>query len=284
MTSLNLLLNALAEQTYPARRFECVIIDNGGGLGGESNVFVDRAYAFGVRVLREDRRGSYAVRNRGLQEARGEVLAFTDADCLPRVDWLTSAVARLQTADGPAMIGGRVEVVRAAEHPASAFQWYSILNDVNQARFLSQFHFAATANMVTSRETFKRVGDFNPALFSGGDLEWGATCLARGIDQIYSPDAVVHHPARATWTALVAKARRITGGHYQLNSRSRSPFLKTLVLTLGIAWASLRRTCFDPRLPTLGCRVQVVIIDLILRLVQSCELVRLRLGGRPRNC
>jgi GT2 family glycosyltransferase len=279
-TSLRLLLRALAEQTYPAQRFECVLIDN----GGATPVCVDEQYAFDVRVFREARPGSYAARNRGIHEARGEVLAFTDADCLPQTDWLARAVARLQSANGSALVAGQVEVICDHEQSAGALAWYSVLNDLNQARFVSQFHFAATANMIISREAAQRVGEFDAALFSGGDFEWGRRAWARGIEQIYSQEVVVRHPARTTWGALVARARRITGGHYQLNRKTLWPLSTTVVLIVRIASASMLRACCDPRLPTLGCRLKVMAIDLVLRLVQFAEAVRLRFGGRPSRC
>jgi len=82
----------------------------------------------------------------------------------------------------------------------------------------------------------------------------------------------------------VAKTRRIAGGHYVLNSRTGRPLLTTVAMTLSIAAASLRRSWLDPRLPTVGCRLGVILVELSLRLVQLCEVVRLRLGGRALNC
>src|SRR5690606_16589320 len=74
---------ALLAQDYPAERVEVLVVDNA------SDVDVSVALPAGetrVRLLHESRRGSYAARNRALTEATGEVLAFTDADCLPRPD------------------------------------------------------------------------------------------------------------------------------------------------------------------------------------------------------
>lgn len=275
--SLATLLRALGEQDYPQDRFECLVIDN---LCQEP-IRVPVACNFAVWVICEPRPGSYAARNRGLQQARGNVLAFTDADCIPRRDWLSSAVRRLQAVDQPVMVAGGIEVFCQSELGGSAFEWHSVVNDLNQARFVAQYHFAATANMITTRKVFERVGQFNPALLSGGDLEWGQRAWSTGIEQVYAEEAVVRHPARSSFSSLVSKTRRIAGGHYQYHDGKGDRFLATVATTVRIACASICRSCKDPRPPTLGCRLRVVAIDLALRVIQMGEIVRLRLGGQP---
>jgi GT2 family glycosyltransferase len=275
--SLARLMRALREQDYPQDCFECLVIDN---LCGEP-VQIPNDCIFPVRIFCEPRPGSYAARNRGLQHARGQILAFTDADCIPRREWLSSAVRRLEAADQPVMVAGGIEVFCQREIGGSVFEWHSVVNDLNQARFVAQYHFAATANMITTRKVFERVGPFNPALLSGGDLEWGQRAWSMGIDQVYAEEAVVRHPARSSFQSLIKKTRRIAGGHYQFHDGKGDRFLATMATTLRIACASMCRSWQDPRLPTLGCRLRVVAIDVALRLIQIAEIVRLRLGGEP---
>lgn len=284
--SLAVLLRALADQDFPREHFECLVIDN----GSAEPIRIPAGCPLKIRVLREGQRGSYAARNRGLREARGDIVAFTDADCIPRSDWLSRAVERIQAAHGPAMVAGHVEVACLGEMPGRDspwyrfFQWHSVANDLNQRRFVSRFHFAATANLITTRDVFERTGEFSTQLFSGGDVEWGQRAWSLGVQQIYAEDVVVLHPARANLRSLVAKTRRIAGGHFVLNSRTGRPLLTTLAMTLNIAAASLRRSWLDPRLPTVGCRLGVIVVELSLRLVQLCEVMRLGLGGRALNC
>lgn len=52
-----------------------------------------------VVCVREARPGSYAARNAGLHVARGDVYAFTDADCIPTPDWLTTGLATFKESD-----------------------------------------------------------------------------------------------------------------------------------------------------------------------------------------
>ncbi|WP_406672106.1 glycosyltransferase, partial [Natronospira sp.] len=70
-------LRALEEQTYPADRYQVLVVDNG---SGEDIAGVCRAFPR-VRCVSEPRPGSYAARNKGIACTEGEFLAFTDSDC-----------------------------------------------------------------------------------------------------------------------------------------------------------------------------------------------------------
>src|SRR5262245_4968132 len=275
--SLGTLLSALDEQDYDPDRFECVAVDN----GSDEPLTVCHYRKYEVRVLREPQAGSYAARNCGLREARGDVLIFTDADCMPRSDWLSAAVRHILAAQHPIILAGQLDVLHESQSRNSSLGWHSVVNDLDQSRFVNRYHFAATANMVTTREVFQCVGQFNPALLSGGDFEWGQRAWTRAFQLKFCEDMVVWHPARADWKSLVAKTRRIAGGHYGLNRQHRQPLRATIHTTLEIAAASLRRSWFDPRLPTLFCRLRVLTVDAGLRVIQLCEVLRLGLGGQP---
>lgn len=275
--SLQRLLQALEQQDYGTANFECVLIDN--GSTEPLRCFGNRS--FKVRILHESRAGSYAARNCGLQAAQGTILAFTDADCIPEKTWLSSAVRYLSAASSEVIVGGRLHVLHSAHANNSTLGWHSVVNDLDQASFVSRYHFAATANMVTTPGVFQRVGTFKPELLSGGDLEWGQRAWKCGVKVAYCEATVVQHPARADWRSLVAKTRRIAGGHYTLHRRVGRPLVATILLTAQVAAGSLRRSWLDPRLPTLGCRLRVLAIDLALRLIQLGEVMRLWLGGQP---
>ena len=276
--ALAMLLRALARQDYAAERFECVIVDN----GSPEPLRVQQALPFAVRVVREPSPGSYAARNRGISQARGSILAFTDADCVPRSDWLSSAVANLQQARGPAVVAGQITVTRHGARADSAWQWHSAINDLNQRRFVNEYHFAATANLIANRIVFDQVGVFDATLFSGGDWEWGRRAWSAGVAILFAEDVVVEHPARANWESLVAKARRVTGGHFAILRRRARPLVATLILLAKITRASLARTWAEVQIPTWR-RFQIMSVDLMLRFSQLGEIVRLALGGLARR-
>ena len=82
-------LDSLLAQDYPA--VEVIVVDDGSRDG--TRAIAERYPHF--RLITHENRGLSAARNDGIQAARGDVVAFTDADCAVDPDWLTYLVARL---------------------------------------------------------------------------------------------------------------------------------------------------------------------------------------------
>lgn len=83
---------------------EVIVVDDGSSDGSE-----EVAAAAGARVVRnERRRNAGGARNRGIDEARGDVLAFMDADVVVAPDWLERAVAHLARDPRIVAVGGRI--------------------------------------------------------------------------------------------------------------------------------------------------------------------------------
>ncbi|WP_265523739.1 glycosyltransferase [Oerskovia flava] len=202
-------LAALTAQDYPADRFEVVVSDNASTIDLRP-AFPDDAR---FRKVEEPQRGSYSARNTAVRHATGEILAFTDGDCIPRPDWLTRGVAALTAADGPDAVGGEINILfRRGSTPTTGPELYETVEGFDQQRFVTVTHFAATANLLVTSATFRRVGDFNAGLASGGDLEWGRRLQVAGGRLDFAGDAVVDHPSRPSWRDLTHKTLRISHG------------------------------------------------------------------------
>jgi glycosyltransferase involved in cell wall biosynthesis len=208
---LRICLQALERQTFELP-FEVLVVDNGSEHDPRR---VLGAFA-GVRLLREPRPSSYAARNRGVRDARGEVLAFTDSDCIPAEDWLERGHARVMALAEPAFVAGRIDVFAQEPADPTPAERYEQLHAFPQRRFAEEMHFAATANLFVRRDVFARVGEFSDELISSGDREWGQRAAARGVAAVYADDAPVRHPARRSLAELARKARRVQAGLAQL--------------------------------------------------------------------
>ncbi len=207
-------VDAILAQDYPADRFEVIVVDNGSRSSPADVLPADRR----LTVAHEPGPGSYRARNLALATATGDILAFTDADCRPDPGWLTAAVHYLRARPDIDMIGGRVELVFAGGRPVSGPEWYEFNEGFPQERYVRS-GFAVTANMVTRRRVFDRVGDFDADLLSGGDAEWGRRVRDSGGAQSYVASAVVAHPARDTWAELETKTIRTSSGIVRRTAR-----------------------------------------------------------------
>ncbi len=79
--TLEACLAALQHQTHSLD--EIIVVDD-----GSNDTTAQIAERAGARVLRQPNQGPAAARNRGIQNASGEILLFTDADCEPSPDWV----------------------------------------------------------------------------------------------------------------------------------------------------------------------------------------------------
>ncbi|MBL0170679.1 MAG: glycosyltransferase family 2 protein [Gemmatimonadaceae bacterium] len=196
-------LTALEAQTYPSDSYEVVVLDN-----GSQPPLTDLLGVFAhVRLVGEPRPGVSRARVTGIEHARGEVLAFTDSDCLPEPGWLANGVACLQQTTNRGVVGGRIEMFDDGSGPSSIATTLSVATHLKQDRFLKG-HWAVCANLFTSRRIVAAVGGMNPALISSGEVEWCQRVHAAGYELAYAVESVVRHPARSSIRALCQRAVR----------------------------------------------------------------------------
>ena len=269
-------LLALEGQTYPGDLYEVVVVDN----GSEEPVGPVVARGGRVRLVREESPGSYAARNAGLAHARGEVVAFTDADCLPAPDWIEKGVARLVRGGGRTVVAGRVEIFPRTPTRPNAVEQYELLFALEQKKYVRKFKYGATANLFVWREAFARVGPFLSEVKSGGDLEWGRRAAECGYTVEYDEETRVRHPARASLSQLYPKLVRLAGGIHDLRrikGRGYLEFDRGLLWELLPPLRAVARMLCEPSLPRRRDRIKVGAVLLFVRYVQAFERVRLAL-------
>ncbi len=274
-------LTALDRQSYPGNLMEIVVVDNGSER--DIRAVVDRHPS--ARFLSETTPSSYAARNTGLRAATGDVLAFTDADCIPDANWIRRGVARLLRADKPGLVGGRIDIFPTNANAPTAAELFEVVAGLPQKTYIERWRFAATANMFTTPRVVAAVGPFNEKLQSGGDLEWGNRVHAAGMSQAYADDAIIAHPARPTMAAVEARARRIQGGIHDIRIHQGRPLAIRLAMPF-LEWPRIPDSigmAFDPRLSGLRQRAMVFAASRRFKRARISEGVRLTLGGVSRR-
>ncbi|WP_144865734.1 glycosyltransferase, partial [Hyella patelloides] len=211
---LKLCLAALAQQSYPSSQHEVIVVDNGSDHLEQIEAIVNSFKE--VILAKESTPGSYAARNKGLSLAKGEIIAFTDADCIPAPDWLEAGVQTLTNTPNCGLVAGQIQLFFRNPKQPTMVEIYESVRALPQQEFVAKHHYGATANVFTTQEVIKQVGGFDAQLKSSGDVEWGQRVYKKGYQQVYAESVVVHHPTRASWKEFCNRTRRLAGGHYDL--------------------------------------------------------------------
>jgi len=190
-------LEALARQVRPAD--EVVLVDNG---STDSTADVARSFRSrlaGLRVVYEPQTGEAVARNRGVAEATGDVVAFTDADCVADEDWLAGTLEALEEDPPCHAVAGEVtgyRPVRLVEKYLTVCAFPASGNGqvVCGLRFPPPTFY--TANLCVRREALERVGPFDEGLRGGVDVALCVRLLRAGFRIRYEPRAVVAHVQR----------------------------------------------------------------------------------------
>jgi glycosyltransferase involved in cell wall biosynthesis len=246
-------LRALEAQTYPSDRYEVIVVDNASDESIEPLV----AQFPQAKAEFESQRGSYAARNRGVKMARGDVLAFTDADCVPAPTWMEAGVSRLDKDANIGAVGGRIVMSFKEGHPTPVELVDAIIS-LNQEKNCKQ-GYAVTANVFVRQSMVEEIGTFNARLKSGGDVEWTRRISAAGYDVVFGKDAAVEHPARHRYRDLRKKKLRVSKGYHDMQTAQGYPFsawMKDVMRFMKPPIRTLYRVMSDDRLPAFSERLR----------------------------
>jgi glycosyltransferase involved in cell wall biosynthesis len=181
-------LSSLHAQSYPGELYEIIVVDN-----ASTDRTAKIAREFGVRVAYEAERGVGRARHRGAREARGEIIAGTDADTIAPPTWLEE-IARafhndetLGAVTGPILLhdGNRLE------------RW--IVRYVSNATTRLSYTFGrgvlVGTNFAVRTRDYWRVGGFNVSLRSAEDIDLGVR-LSAVTRTIFEPQTIMYVSAR----------------------------------------------------------------------------------------
>ncbi len=206
--SLSRCLSALRALDYP--EYQILVVDNAPSSDATRALVASLP---GVDYLCEPRPGLDWARNRGLAEARHEIVAFTDDDTMADRHWLTGIAGAFADPEVGLVTGlvlpmkldtpARIYFEDVYGGMGKGFDPFLRRNDRRSADLLWASEYGVGANMAFRRKVLAQTGGFDPGLDvgtatrGGGDIEMFHRAVARGATLAYQPAAFVWHEHRA---------------------------------------------------------------------------------------
>ena len=195
--SLHELLQSLA-QCDPLPD-EAIVADDGSAVRLDAAA-LQKAVPFRLHLLRNDTSvGPGAARNRGVHASRGELLLFTDDDCIVDRGWVGAMASQLEVSDAQlGGVGGRV-LARDGDVFSRYYEFHRILEPrQHDAAHPKRIPYLVTANCAVRREAFMRAGGFDGRIpvAGGEDAALSMRMVRRGYHLEHVPTAVVRHRFR----------------------------------------------------------------------------------------
>jgi glycosyltransferase involved in cell wall biosynthesis len=218
-----------AQRVSPATRWELVVVDNrsGDATPGLLREVAERGTFPAMRAVREERLGLAHARRRALAEARADVVAFVDDDCLLDPGWVEAALAFARARPRAGAFGGRVDLRWEAPPSAiaEACAWALAKQDHGPAPVMLPARGGGSlvgAGLVVRRQALEdsgwhqrgqMLGRTGKALTSGDDAEIGLRIRAAGWELWYEPAMRLEHviPEARTRLDYLARLHRAIG-------------------------------------------------------------------------
>lgn len=276
--ALEACLCSLDAQALPRQLFEVIVVDNGSARLPADIV----ARHPGVRLLDEQEPGPGPARNAGTAVARGEMLAFIDADCRAHPDWLKSVLQASRSSQADTIFGGDVRIWQAENASLSAVAAYESVFAYRFKLYIERHGYSGTGNMAMFRRDFDRVGPF-AGIDVAEDMEWGRRALRAGLRFRYVPEMIIFHPARSSLKELYAKWDRQIA-HYRNMAQGkpawRLRWTVQALLVLASPAPSAMTVLTSDRLAGSSARLKAIAVLCAVRTHRAMTM--LSLLGRPR--
>ncbi len=268
-------LLSIKAQTYDQALIDIIVVDNG---SNKLPVAICGQFP-NVKLLTEPTPGPGPARNKGIQSAQTELLAFIDADCIADKNWLSALTNALQNS-GTDIVGGDVRIAYENPENLTALEAYEAVFAYRQKEYIEKKGFSGTGNLATTKPIMHEVGGFG-GIEIAEDRDWGNRARELGKKITYVPNMIVSHPARKTFDELTRKWDRHTSHDFEETSQNLIGKLKWILRSAMIAASSLidcYKVFLSDRLTGFKSRLKASEILFRIRLYRTSKMFKLLLS------
>ncbi len=215
-------LESILNLDYPKDKIEIIVAD-----GMSTDNTVDTAKQHGARVVLNEKKTVSPGRNVAFKLAEGEIVAFTDADCIVDKGWIRNSLKYFED-DEVACVGGPNLTPSNEEDFGKAvgfvfnqgiFSAGSIhareLKEIRKVRSIPG------CNAIYKKDALEKVMPIDESLITCDDTEVKRRLLDKGYKLLYTPDVFVWHYRRPNPKKLFIQMYRYAIGRLQVGKKDR---------------------------------------------------------------
>jgi len=262
-------LARLDAQSPNAPPFEVIVADN----GSREMPRAQCPRAVTTTVVVETRPGPGPARNRAAAIARGDIIAFIDADCRADPEWLANLAAAFERDRDLDVIAGRILVDSATPGRPTGVEAYESVFSYRVKLFVERDHYAATGNMAVRRRVFEAVGPFD-GVSRAEDRAWGQRAAALGHTIGYEPSACVSTSGCTDFAELAKRMDRLVA-HNHAERRSNARWVLQSVAMAGSPLRDLFVLALSPELSGLRSRLLASGVLIRIRTYRAARMLQL---------
>jgi len=174
--------------------YEIIVVDDS---STDNTADIVQRYEGVHLLLSHPRQGAAAVRNLGANFARGEILLFTDADCVPTREWIEEMTRPFVD---PNVVGVRGAYKTRQRELVARFVQIEYEDRYERIHNPEGINFVDTYSAGYRKAIFDREGGFDVRILIGEDIELSHRLVRRGYKLVFAPKAVVcHHHVTSIW-------------------------------------------------------------------------------------
>lgn len=180
-------LKAMFNQSCSNDLYEVIVVDDGSTDGTERVV-----KNYPVIYIQQKNQGPAVSRNRGVQEAKGEIILFTDSDCTTDTNWINEMIKPFEDPKVMAVKGAYKNRQRSF---MARFAQIEFEERFEMLRRVDSIDMVDTYSAGFRRETFLQMGGFDSSfpVANNEDTEFSYRMSKLGYRMVFHPHAIVYH-------------------------------------------------------------------------------------------
>lgn len=180
-------IESLVNQSYPGK-YEIIVVDD----GSKDNTAKAAENFRQAKIIRQKHSGPAVTRNHGVQQSSGDIIIFTDSDCVADRKWIEEMLKPFENKE---ISGVQGRYKTRQKRLISRFAQYEIEDRYDKLRGQKFIDFVSTYSAAYRKAAFNEVGGFSQDFqtASGEDPEVSFKLAKKGYKMVFNPNAIVYH-------------------------------------------------------------------------------------------